>query len=273
MNPLSTWKYIRPFTVGGDTVMTFLMRNIDETYGIMKLVYDNEADMYNAMYNLSYQYPYYVRVLHSFHTYCNHDLIHKGYRKWDDADYEGEYVSTEENTYGIEFCTGKGSLTHHYIFEKLDQFTYKQIRSNKKTLLITTIHMLIGHYIAKDTIGFAHGDYQILIRKTDPYMKYIHIKYKDLDVSIPNIGFIPVMYDYGHSSTGNEKSNDLINILLYFQFAKDNSNPLDIYIDDHIRDIMNMFKYESGEQIVNNMPINYESSLVKDIILNLLNKL
>lgn len=52
MYPLSTWKYIRPFTVGGDTVMTFLMRNIDETYGIMKLVYDNEADMYNSMYDL-----------------------------------------------------------------------------------------------------------------------------------------------------------------------------------------------------------------------------
>lgn len=98
--------------------------------------------------------------------------------------------------------------------------------------------MLIGHYIAKDALGFVHVDYQILIRKTDPYMKYIHIKYKDLDVSIANIGFVPVMHDYGHSSTRNQKSNDLINILLYFQFTGDNINPLDIYIDDHIRDIM-----------------------------------
>lgn len=240
---MNGWEYIGYYGSGMYSV-TYEMKK-DGVTGIMKIIEGNEATTTTALISLSKTYDYYVRVLDLM--YINTDIRreYEVIRLSEDNDYK-------RDKYGMVF----GQDDHKYqgchcIYELLEYIKPK----NEKEILIVYIHLLIAVYIAMSELGYTSHDFQWMYRRMPLEEDELYIvKYEDKEFSLPNIGYVPVIMDHGHSNImGDNTDRFLYDILERYNIELERFRQGDNFTYNHEyitslipEEVINLYKTEEG---------------------------
>lgn len=196
---MKRWNVISPIGAGMEGFVYNVEHKQNNMKGAMKVIRANEEAVTMATIYLSKKYPYYVRMLD--HEYLRTDMYleWKAGEGWEDT---GVFIPV----FGASMDISSNAC--HCVYEMLEW--PKEDWYNEETELILLIHMLIAIYIAIKELGYASRDLQWMYRKTGDE-EYITIKYEQYEWTLPNIGFVPVIMDHGHSYVGGEQEE----IMLY----------------------------------------------------------
>lgn len=243
---MNGWEYIGYYGSGMDSV-TYEMKK-DGITAIMKIIEGNEATTTCALISLSKTYDYYVRVLDIMYLNTDMSREYEVMRLAEDNDHKRDKYGMVfgEDSYQDQRC--------HCIYELLETIKPK----DEKEILIVHIHVLIAVYIAMCELGYTSHDFQWMYRripydvnKDEIYTVTIH---DDNEFSLPNIGYVPVIMDHGHSNImGDNTDRFLYNILRCYNIELERFRQGDAYVYDHDyitslipEEVINLYKNDEG---------------------------